>query len=267
MITTSVSPNQLGNTLDPDNSFVKLPFPVLTLNWHNGYPQAPKQGVKHYGGWFRDADKFNADVSEIGCGVGNFVGPELWTNESGERQYPTMSARAIYVAPIAPKSVWIHGKSENDKGHSQNFLLVQLGILDENKSLVPWTPAIISTGYHAMKYINAAIKAWQSDTVDLRLEHAPGVHPSLFYVPIGTFGNNRKTEMVGKGKKSPIAICQQAPVEWTPGMLEAHFVGDETALAMVEYKALAAEWLADDGKKNAIPDPIDSASGDAFPWN
>jgi len=136
---------------------------------------------------------------------------------------------------------------------------------------------LTANGYSASR-VRDAFKKWQSLTAKVRAEHAPGVPANLFYYAIGTFGDKRIQEMVGKRSQSPIVPAQVRETDWNEKSLEAHFVGDDVAAIMLSLKDQAQEWLQDVPKQqeagkvapDASIDQINSAlsgsSIDDFPF-
>lgn len=252
-IKSNYTNKDMGNPLTAPGDRVQLPFEHLRLYWHNGYPQAAKDGVQHYGGWFAGADDFIGDMAALGASGApyGFVGPEQWMSRDNQ-EYSTYSARAVYAAPIATRLNWL----KRDDGGSTSHLgmLVYLASVEEQnktKVLVPYAPCVLYAKSYAAKFIQDAFKQWVSDTVQLRAEVAPGVPVSMFYVPVGTFGEKRIVENVGKAKTSPVVPCQYGKAgQWDAGTLEMHFVGDDIGHEIVELKRLAEEWLQDKPANN-----------------
>jgi hypothetical protein len=248
-IKSNLSQRDMGNPLTAPGDRVELPFAHLRLYWHNGYPQAEKTGAKYFGGWFCGADDFVNDLALLGKSDApyGFTGPETWTSRDS-KDYSTYSARAVYAAPIVTRLNWI---KRLDGGQASHLgILVYLATV-ENKVLVPYGPAVLYAKSYSAKYVQDAFKQWVSDTAQIRADVAPGVPVSMFYVPVGTFGDKRTQESVGKLQTSPIVPCQYGKQgQWNEKTLEGHFVGDEIGAAMLELKAQAEEWLRDKPANN-----------------
>lgn len=252
-IQSNYTTKDMGNPLTAPGDRIELPFEHLRLYWHNGYPQAQKQGAQYYGGWFAGADDFIGDMAALGAMSApyGFSGPEQWTSRNGS-EYSAYSARAVYAAPIATRLNWL----KRDDGGSTSHLgmLVYLATVEEkgkNKVLVPYAPAVLYAKAYNAKFIQDAFKQWVNDTVQLRTETAPGVPVSMFYIPVGTFGEKRIQEEVGKSKTSPVVPCKYGKEgEWDDKTLELHFVGDDIGGEMLSLKQQAEEWLKDKPANN-----------------
>ena len=249
-ITTSLNQKDFGNPLAGQSDRIQLPFPNLRLYWHNGNPQAEKQGAKHFGGWFAGMDDFIADLQTMGAKpeeATGFIGPEVWVSREG-KEYSVYSARAVYAAPIATRVSWYPDKPGGSaKGHVN--ILVYLAVRNTEKKLVPFAPAVLGGKSYSGKAIQDAFKLWVSETQQLRAASAPGVPVSMFYVPVGTFGTTRYQEMRGgNSAQSPIVPCQYGKPSsgaWDESTLAAHFVGDNIGGEMMNLLKQAQEWLND----------------------
>ncbi len=259
MITSQFKTNDFGNALAGENDRVMLPFGTLRLPWHNGNPQAEKSGAKYFGGWFSSDDNpdFLSDLAIVNQDAApqGFTGPEIWTARDG-KEYTAYSARRVFAAPIATRVKWMTNK-ETGKKNSSTSLLVYLADWDvEKKCLIPYAPAVLSAKGFAGNFILDAFKKWQADTARIRLEIARGVPSNLFYVPVGTFGKERITKMVGSGNsQSPVVPVQvgNPPQGWDNAEVEKHFVGDDIAAIMKSLKEQAAEWLSDKSTEDVAP--------------
>mgnify|MGYP003444532393 CR=1 FL=1 len=246
MIKSTVKP--MGNPLATDSDRIQLPFPTLRLHWHNGSPQAAKEGVKYFGGWFSSDDKpdFISDLNALGRSEfpTDFVGPETWTSKDG-KDYISYSGRAVLAAPIGTRVMWFQ---KDGKTSSKTEILVYLACRTK-EGAIAYAPAVLSAGGYAGNFIVDAFKKFVSDTAKLRAECAPGIGANYFYAAVGTFGKDRPTRLVGKGAQSPIVQCVYAVPggEWTEASLEKYFVGDEVAAEMNRLHDQALEWLHDKG--------------------
>ena len=269
MIKSQFSNQQVGNALQGDSDRVTLPFGVLRLPWHNGNPQAEKSGAKYFGGWFSSDDNpdFLADLNAVNqeAAPQGFAGPEIWTARDG-KEYTAYSARRVFAAPIATRVKWMTNRETGKKSSSTSVLVYLADWDNTNKVLVPYGPAVLSAKGFAGNFILDAFKKWQADTVRIRTEIAKGVPASLFYVPVGTFGKERITKMVGSGgAQSPIIPVQvgNPPQGWDATEVEKHFVGDDVAAIMVTLKDQAAEWLTDKSNDDDKPGQVAPNASDA----
>ena len=252
-IQSNYTNKDMGNPLTAPGDRVELPFEHLRLYWHNGYPQAQKEGAQYFGGWFAGADDFIDDMAALNKSAApyGFSGPDQWTSRDGN-EYSTYSARAVYAAPIATRLNWL----KRDDGGSTSHLgmLVYIATVEKQNDknvLVPYAPGVLYAKSYAAKFIQDAFKQWVSDTVQLRAEAAPGVPVAMFYIPVGTFGKSRIVEDVGKSKTSPVVPCAYGKEgQWDTGTLEIHFVGDDIGAKIVELRRQAEEWLQDKPANN-----------------
>jgi hypothetical protein len=234
----------------------RLPFPALRLSWHNGYPQAEKTtGAKYFGGWFADAGNFIADCSEIGDipSLSGFVGPQEWTNQDGTKTYSVYASRAIMAAPINTIVKWF--KADDGKQSSTTYMLVFLAYIDKqnNKNvLLPWGPALLGGSGFKGVYMQKAFQEYARLSTQSRLINAPGVPVNQFYYRIGTFGETRITQEVGKVKKNFVVPAQVDPsLDWSEKMLINYFVDDATYGKMIDLRTKSADWFTHkDGKKD-----------------
>ena len=253
-ITTNFNASQFGNAIAPENDRVTLPFPHFWMYWFNGNPAADKtSGAKYFGGWAADADEFANAMSMTAKAAmpANFSPVETWTNREGG-EYNVVSARALYVAPIATRLTW--GKTESGGNMSHLAMLGYMATVEKVgnvATLKPYAPVVLTAKSYSGSNVQAAFKKWVSDTAKARAEHAPGVPANLFYNCVGTFGDTRQQVMVGKGNaQSPIVPAQVKPTNWDEAALASLFVGDEIAAEMLRLKEAAAEWLNDKGKSD-----------------
>ena len=254
----------------------RLPFPALRLSWHNGYPQAEKTtGCKHFGGWFADADNYQADLSELGnpAELAGFKGPQTWTNQDGTKEYSVFASRAIMAAPIATVVKWFKDATTG-KSSSTTYMLVYLGNIEKVEGanvMRPFGPALLGgTGFKGV-YMQKAFQEWARLSSIARAQFAPGVPLNQFYYRIGTFGETRITKEVGSTKKNFVVPAQVDPsLNWSEQMLTNYFVNDDIFEKMVDLRAKSAEWFTHkDGKRDDVTsapaEPEMPEYGDDFP--
>ena len=243
-ISTTYTVSQFGNALEGESDRVKLPFDHVWFWWSNGSPESdPDKGARYFGGWASDAEKFipamsalNQDEPPIGA-----KGPQTWRNREGN-EFEVFAARAVYAAPIATRYYF-----DEKGGHIAILAYLATRVKKGDKSeLVPYGPAVLTANGYAASKVRDAFKKWQSNTAKARAAFAPGVPANLFYYCIGTFGDKREQEMVGKpGRQSPIVPARVQEIAWDEAALNAYFVGDTVAAIMLSLKTLAEEWLKD----------------------
>jgi hypothetical protein len=142
------------------------------------------------------------------------------------------------AAPIATRHRWNENRS-----HTQ---ILAYMATKNGKEYSPWGPVVLSAKGYQARNIRQAFADWERATTPTRRDHAPGIPAWCFFAVIGTFGEERKTVMVGKGQQSPITpIGAWIPEIMSKTHLEKTFVGKDVAERMVELKKQASEWLAE----------------------
>jgi hypothetical protein len=216
-IQSNFTQNQFGNPLESASDYVKLPFPVLRLRWHNGYAQAPKEnGTQHFGGWFNGSDEYADGLANFPAPPHYMKGPATWVAANG-KEYEVFHNRAIFAAPIATRTRWT--KTETGSSKSVTEILALLADREgDKKPLAPWGAAVLScSGMGGLALVDA-FREWTKKTAKARQEFAPGVPANLFYVAIGTFGTERITRMVARPPKAP-SSRRRYPLQGKPRLM------------------------------------------------
>ncbi len=210
-----------------------------------------------FGGWAAGTDDFAAMFESINAEVLPTWKQATLSNRAG-KAYEVYVARTVTFAPFAIRSSWLHKDTkvrypDYVQGATQHIQIAgyffyqvknQNGGQDEFKPLFPIV--LTAKGFQA-KNVQEALKAWKRNSMAARKKLGErGESPWAFCMTIGTFGQERKSKMVGPqgGKQSPITPVELAPVEkLTAEYLEPRFVGDAVLETMNEMAGMAAEWM------------------------
>ena len=244
---------------------VRLPFKAPFVWWKNGEKREQRGGgVPYFGGWAITADELV--TIELAAPEGFKL--DTWVGDNGE--YEVWASRTVGIAPIAKRTKWVL----NDKGdgRSKLHILAILGSWDADaKQYLAYGPAVISASGMATKYLMQALKKFEADTAAARKQYAGNLPASLFYAPVGTFGD-AVFEMVGKENKSAITPPALGPIgDVTPQLLQALYIGANSANEAADYKQQAQEWLAawpksGKGKADTAPGGSYETESDGVPF-
>jgi hypothetical protein len=237
---------------------IELPFTAPYFWWMNGSPQmralSQQAPALYFGGWSVDADSWENATDEYGALRGVAMTAADLTSRGG-KEYKAYVSRYVFVAPISYRVAWV--VSNEQTGQTQRFtqytpgarhhvqLLAMMCSKDSDTQYVPWGPVVLSAkGFQAQKLLDAA-KEWDKFLSKIRRQHAPKVPPFGFLMCLGTFGNEIKTEQVGKGaSKSPITPLSMAmPKEATLDLLKKIYVGQGGLSLMADWLVDAKPWL------------------------
>jgi hypothetical protein len=265
-ITSKYKANDLGNPFQTGGE-ISLPFPKVSVFWHNGKPDADKtRGVYHYGGFFSGAEDITNELADFN------IKPEAigwkgdtWTDKDG-KEYAVYSSRQIFVAPVANRKVWRKYVFEGVEKNKSTYSLLGFMAYPTAEKLCFLGPVIISASSYSGAMLEDAVKKWPSITAEARAKAAPNVPAWQFYIPIGTFGDKRVAVKVGNGPKTSMIVPAQIFVPdkgWTPEKIEKYFVPDEVVDQMIDTKKAADEWL--NWKPDESKTQQDSRADDAPP--
>lgn len=228
-----------------------LPFPARHFYALNGDARMANAGVPamFFGGFATDKADWDNYLGQSGLKQlsGMTVGTISGRDSNGAVEIYT--ARSLYIAPVAMRTAWLvdNGKrrvNEYQPGarrHSQ--MLVVLADKNEDGALAIHGPAVLTAkGFQANNLIGA-IDAWTKHTSSIRSQAAPGVPAWLFWLAIGTFGNQRVVDMVGGAQKSPITpIHAYLPEPMTEEILTKTYGGEALARMIVDLRGKAQDW-------------------------
>ena len=264
------------------SSMIELPFPAPYLWVINGDVKLKASGgAQYFGGFSTDAEK----LIEAGLPYNQTEPPAGWTREeiiaANGKSIDSFMSRSVIVAPIDFRKSWFwktpggiaQRSADYFQGARQHVQALVYLSGKKDGAFVPWGPAVLSAKGFQAKNLLHAFEVWNKATDGQRKKVAPGVPAWFFYLAIGTFGPDRKTEMVGQGsQQSPITpISAYVPDVITPEQVEALFVGNDIAKEMMLTKKDAAEWLKAWGTptpRGVVPvagAPIVAETGNALP--
>jgi hypothetical protein len=231
------------------NGAVELPFPAPTVWVLNGQNNLKQLGnALYFGGFAAKSDDVQAalDINGVKAPPHGFVDQEITPNQG--QAFNALITRSVAVAPVCTRKAWIakDGVRTPDyvEGSRQHVQALVYMASVENKTFVPWGPAVLSAkGFQATNLLKA-FSAWNKATSVLRAKNAPGVPAWCFYLMLGTFGAERKAVAVGPtGQQSQITpVGAYIPENMSVETLEQVFVGNDVAKAMSLMLTDAAEW-------------------------
>jgi len=245
-------PNEVNEaakgSLSGSNSRVPLPFAAPEMWWKNG--EAAIAGMKEitdarrFGGWGvskEEIDNMAYPLPPL---------PEKWklyemTNSKG-KAYEAYLTRSAWAAPIARRHAWFNYEGKNQ---SRVNYLCYLGVVGEDKKILPWGPVVLSSKSFDGVNLDKLFKEFATKTSALRGATAP----NYFYTPLGTFRSEPMfdTRKGKNGAESSVTPCQlfENKDGYTLDGLKSVFVGADIAKDMMELKKLSTEWLDDWNKK------------------
>lgn len=240
--------NALKDSMRGENG-VKLPFSAPTMWWFNGKPALKNvkeiATAQRFGGWGISKEEIDgfSDLPEL---PSNWQLRDDLTNGKGET-YSAFLCRTAFVAPIARRWGWF---DFDGKSRSAVNILCYLAVMQQDKSLLPWGPVVLSAKSYTGNDLDACFKNFASKTTSLR----GTALPNFFYHPIGTWGAEPKF-IERKGKNASSSVTPPQLYEPTNGYnveaLTKWFVSTDVMSGMNDYLASAKEWLADWKNKNA----------------
>jgi len=235
---------------------IELPFNTPPFWIVNGKPAMKSiGGVGYFGGWACEGKKLEAareSWENIPVPPPNLTSDEIALDNGDLLQCYT--ARAAYFATIGVRmfsTVSVNGETRRVAPFTPGArpaiqVLALMGYKDENKVIQPWVPVLLTAKGYQVNHLRKAVDTW-TNTVKPLLKRMgmDGLHPGLFWAAIGTFGNERKQELVGgTNNRKPITPVQvYIPQNLDEAMLEALYVGPSVAEFMATTSAQAKEWL------------------------
>lgn len=239
---------------------VELPFPAPAFYIVNGNAQlAALQNFQYYGGWACNVDK----VKEAADHWDNTIYPIPGLQETqivmdNNQQLNVMAARSLVVAPIGLRQY----SSTFDQATGQTRrvapytpgarpgmqVLCVLGYRDQSGAIFHWAPILLTAKGYQVNNLQKAITNWQKAIKPVLKKMVPETPPSsianLFWMSIGTFGKERKQDLVGTGQKKPITpISVFIPDVIDETLLGKLYVGEAMAEFMADISDQAKEWL------------------------
>lgn len=232
--------------------FVQLPFDHLFAYWIRGDAAVQPDlgsGARHYGGWAVERPAFEAVVP---APVPDKFILEHVTNASGEAR-EVYAFRNIICAPFARRFRWyVDSRRQDDKGrgHVQYAVLTALFNKTENKFNY-FKPAILSCKGLTSVQLDKCFSNWKAATATLRANSANNAPPNFFWLPVGTFGAERKAQKAGQSYITPPSFFVPSseygkeldPNKLTVDDLRRLYIGRELTDKMAMLRLESQEWL------------------------
>jgi hypothetical protein len=233
----------------------ELPFPTPAFWVMNGNAALKQVGGAHYfGGWACSSEKLQAPMDFWESDNMTFPIPGFEETEVDIAQgtLPVYTSRSLLICPMGIRqysTMEINGYDRRVAPFTPGARpgLQVLGLLGfvSDKTVYPWAPVLLSPKGYQVNHVQKAISTWKAALAPV-LKKA-GVAASAFpyfWMQIGTFGQERKQEMVGKNKKQPITpITCLVPDDLNASNIERRYVGREIAEWMNDLADQAHEWL------------------------
>ncbi len=248
---------------------IELPFPAPAFYILNGDAKlAALKNYLYFGG-------FAASVANIKAAS------EQWENcpypipgfaeeglvqKDGSTTFSVVS-RSLIVAPVGIRQF---STIKSDDGRTKRVapytkgarpaiqVLCYLGYRNEQKQIVPWAPVMLTAKGFQVNHIQKAFGDWKKAITPFMKEIAPGMPAdvtNLFWMHIGTFGSERKSETHGESIITPVSAY--VPDNLTAAQVENMYVGDPMAEFMADMSVKSAEWMKAYAKltpATAVPD-------------
>ena len=237
---------------------VELPFVAPAFFWVNGDAKLMSLGnFQFFGGWAVSAEKLQLATESWE----NLQFPipglqEAMTALDNGQSMTVYGSRSLYVAPIGMReysSVLENGQQRRvapftPGGRPGIQVLAVLGYKNPDGSIFHWAPVLLTARGYQVNHLKKAIKSWQKSIEPVIKRMIPDTDPSaisnLFWMSVGTFGKERKAEMVGTTNKKPITpIGSFIPENITEDLLTKLYVGSDLAEWMADLAEQAKEWL------------------------
>lgn len=228
---------------------VELPFDAIYLWAQNG--DAKMVSLKasapalYFGGWATDAVKWQELELPMLDGMTQFLG-----QGKSEKTWDGLCTRELSFAYIGRRMRWLSKgdgvqtyRVKYDEQHQRRHVQI-LGVLYAAKG--PLCACVLSAkGYQAGNLLNA-IATWDKETRPARKElNASQIPISAFVLTIGTRGDKREIEKVGKGTTQNEITPLRAllPDKLTADVVKKRFVGGAMIRENAERLVSARDWL------------------------
>ncbi len=145
-----------------------------------------------------------------------------------------------------------------------------LGYRDQSGTIFHWAPIMITAKGYQVNHIKNAVRSWRKFIEPVIKKLVPDTDPSaisnLFWMSIGTFGKERKQELVGTGEKKAITpVTAYIPETIDETKLEQLYVGEVLAQWMTELALEAEDWFNVFHKKEAESKPSAASEPEFVP--
>jgi len=240
---------------------VELPFPAPPFYVVNGNAQlAALNNFQFFGGWACNTERLQFAAENWEGAI--FPIPGIQAAETvldNGQKLSVHAARSLLVAPIGMRQFSsVFDPATNQTRRVAPFtpgarpgiqVLCVLGYKNEQKIIQHWAPIMLTTKGYQVNNVQKAFVNWQKTIKPIVKKIVPDAEPisvcNLFWMSIGTFGTERKQEMVGGGQqRKPITqISAWIPESLDEATLERLYVGDHVAEWMAELSEQAMEWF------------------------
>lgn len=233
---------------------IELPFPAPAFYILNGDPKLEElKNIMYFGGWGCSvANVKSASEQWEGCPypIPGFLEKDM---TQGGAKVPSILSRALIVAPIRmrqfstitdPNTKQTKRYPAFTKGARPAIqVLVYLAFRNENKQIVPWAPALLTAKGYQVNHVTKAFADWKKAIQPFMNEIAPGMPAdvtNLFWMHIGTFGNEARFEQHGESAITPVSAY--IPEDLTAKQVENMYVSDGVAEFMAGLVMQSEEW-------------------------
>ena len=251
---------------------IELPFPAPAFYIVNGDAKlAALKNYAYFGGFAASSGNVKAaseNWENCPFPIPGFVEEDLNLEDT---VVPSHVARSLIVAPIGMRpfstirdaSGSVKRVAPFTKGARPALqVLVVLGHRNEQKQIQAWAPALLTAKGYQVNHLQKAFTDWKKAITPFMKEIAPGMPAdvtNLFWMHIGTFGPERKSEKHGESSITPITTF--IPDGLTAQQVENMYVGDGMAEFMASLSIQAEEWMkAYQSLKPAEAVAVDSTS-------
>jgi hypothetical protein len=238
------------------SSAVELPFSAPAFFIVNGNAQLQQVGGIHYfGGWACGTEKLKeaADSWENVTFPVRGLTPTETIVQSGQK-LPVYASRSLLVAPIGIRKFSTIKDPSGQKRRVPPFtkgarpgiqVVCMLGYKDENKNIFPWAPIILTANGYQTNNVQGAFSNWNKAIKPLVQKLIPDQKPAsvsnLFWMAIGTFGQDRIQKPAGEKFITPVSCY--IPENLDEKILESLYVGEEIAEYMADLSEKSREWF------------------------
>lgn len=225
---------------------VSLPFDAPVLWVLNGDPRLERQGgAQFYGGWAGKQEQFTE--ADIPFPPGMSV-ETVFTKDG--KSFEAVTARNIIIAPFGIRMSWVAEGTRSSQyfagGRRHLQVLAILAAKDSKDAPIEYhCPVLLSAKGFQAQHFEQALTRWRNALRKTLRDSGSGAPPWVFYLSIGTFGQDRITERVGSDNRSSLItpITAYIPKSITPDMLDRLYVGTSIVKEMQALREDADEWL------------------------
>lgn len=242
-----------------------LPFPVAYIWALYGEVKAkPEEGPIYYGGWAANLERVKAIADA--CKLTPEY-PDGWLIAERSMQngdvIQALLTRAVYICPVGYREIWrseTGGASlDYQDGYRHHLqVLALVANVSPQKDAKAWSMAVLTAKGYQASWVLQAIKNWSYMMGEARAVVAPNVPEWAFYIPLGTFGQERKLQTVGGDhpqKLTTITTFTPAELATRIKLIERLYIGYEgvEVIAGIANDPRVQAWLR--AWDNPVNDP------------